>query len=141
LFNTIVFILFLLFFSSLSISLVRIKIKNYKLLEQILSANIEKALLAERLEKELLKTSGNIDQEGFVNFLSQSRDWAFEYIETVQKELTSFRNVVDGIFKNFNDGKVTDLNLAINTIFDSYQQLMQNLPTDDDRTTDTREII
>lgn len=34
------------------------------------------------------------DTDGFVKFISQSRDWAFEYIEEVQKALAEFDEVV-----------------------------------------------
>lgn len=140
-FDTIVFVLFLIFFASLSISVVRTKIKNYKLLEQLLAANIEKALLAEKLEKELLKNSSisNVDQEGFVNFLSTSRDWAFAYIEDVQAKLKSFQNIVGGIFTNFKNNKITDLNLALTTILASYEDLIAVLPEENELVTDSKE--
>jgi len=58
-------------------------ISSAALLEQ---ADIDRRMLASALEKELgNKDSAKIEQtEGFVKFLSESRDWAFKYIEDVQ---------------------------------------------------------
>jgi predicted RNA-binding protein with PUA domain len=61
----------------------KIVISSASLLEQ---ADIDRLLLARRLEQELsTKESTKLEQtEGFVKFLSESRDWAFKYIEEVQ---------------------------------------------------------
>ena len=48
----------------------------------------------EELQKQL-STKELSETDGFVKFISQSRDWAFEYIEEVQKALTEFDEVVD----------------------------------------------
>jgi hypothetical protein len=67
------------------------------LLEQ---ADLDKLLLAKRLEQEIgSKDSTKIEQsEGFVRFLSESRDSAFLYIENVQNaiaELVTYeKNIV-----------------------------------------------
>lgn len=48
------------------------------------------------LQKEVQKLSQELENkklqetDGFVKFISQSRDWAFEYIEEVQKALAEF---------------------------------------------------
>lgn len=131
-FDAFVFILFLLFFGSLSISLIKTKFKNKELLEKLLAANIEKALLSAKLATELEKNSNDYGQEGFVNFLSKSREWAFEYIENVQKALISFQDVVGGIFQNYKDGQIKDFELAMEVILDSYNDLMTNLPKDNE---------
>lgn len=131
-FDAIIFILFLLFFGTLSISLIKTKFKNKELLEKLLAANIEKALLSAKLATELEKSSNDYGQEGFVNFLSKSREWAFEYIENVQKSLISFQDVVGGIFQNYKDGQIKDFELAMEVIWDSYNDLMINLPKDNE---------
>lgn len=78
----------------------KIVISSASLLEQ---ADIDRLLLARRLEQELsTKESTKLEQtEGFVRFLSESRDWAFKYIEDVQAaiaELGAYEKniVVDG---------------------------------------------
>jgi hypothetical protein len=54
------------------------------------------------------KESKNVEKtEGFVRFISQSRDWAFKYIEDVQKDLESLKEIFD------NTGSMpSDLNQA-----------------------------
>ena len=42
------------------------------------------------LQSPISKEDQDIHKENFIKFLSDSRDWAYEYIEDVQKELESF---------------------------------------------------
>jgi predicted RNA-binding protein with PUA domain len=71
---------------SIILYLRKVVIFSASLLEQ---AYLDKILLAEKLDRELsTKDSTKIEQtEGFVKFLSESRDWAFKYIEDVQKAI------------------------------------------------------
>lgn len=68
-----------------------------------------KAKLSEYAEH---KESKNVEKtEGFVRFISQSRDWAFKYIEDVQKDLESLKElfeVTGSMPKDLNQAK--DLN-------------------------------
>jgi hypothetical protein len=69
---------------------VRLFLKNRRLYKEMLQLGLDKAMLLERIEK-FAPASNQIEQtEGFVKFLSQSRDWAFEYIEGVQSALQDF---------------------------------------------------
>jgi hypothetical protein len=51
----------------------------------------------------------NIDQDihtqNFIKFLSDSRDWAFEYIESVQDGIKKFMNEVEPQIKNYNQSE------------------------------------
>jgi hypothetical protein len=52
----------------------------------------------ERLHQEI--ENNKLEQtDGFLKFVSESRDWAFQYIEEVQKALTEFDEVVDPLLK------------------------------------------
>jgi len=69
---------------------VRLSLKNRRLYNQMLQLGLDKAMLLEKIEK-LSPAPNQVEQtEGFVKFLSQSRDWAFEYIEGVQSALQNF---------------------------------------------------
>jgi hypothetical protein len=69
---------------------VKLFLKNRKLYSEMLQLGLDRAMLLEKIEK-LAPASSQIEQtEGFVKFLSQSRDWAFEYIEGVQSALQDF---------------------------------------------------
>lgn len=133
-FDFLVFSVFLIFVTLLSISTIKTKIKNVELLEKFLESSIEKALIAEKLESELLKNSKTVssDEQGFVNFLSQSRDWAFEYIESVQATIKDFQSevlpIIDGLEKeNIEDFKLSTIKMA-----ESSKKLIKLLPEMDD---------
>lgn len=42
-------------------------------------------------------------KEDFIKFISDSREWAFDYIENVQKELEKFISIVDHDIEYFNE--------------------------------------
>lgn len=44
---------------------------------------------------------GKVVQESFLKFVSDSREWAYEYIEDVQKELKIFKELVEKDVKHF----------------------------------------
>jgi hypothetical protein len=129
-FDFIVFSIFLVFVTLLSISTIKTKIKNVELLEKFLESTIEKALITERLESELLKNSKNAssDEQGFVNFLSQSRDWAFEYIESVQAKIKDFESEVLPIINSLEKESIKDFKLSTIKMAESSKKLIKLLP-------------
>jgi hypothetical protein len=59
-----------------------------KLIETTLLAEAYKEKLGEEINK---RDAKSLEQtEGFLKFISDSRDWAFEYIEEVQQALQDF---------------------------------------------------
>jgi hypothetical protein len=82
---------------SLIISIINLKIRNRKLAKELLQStidhNIALTMLAEELKK---KEEVSIEKtDGFLKFISESRDLAFEYIEKVQESLVKFKSEVD----------------------------------------------
>ncbi len=110
--------------------MIKTKIKNVELLEKFLESTIEKALIAERLEAELLKNKNKSvpEEEGFVNFLSQSRDWAFEYIELVQSKIKDFESEVLPIIDNLDKNNIEDFKLSTIKMAESSKKLIKLLP-------------
>lgn len=132
-FNFFVFAIFLLFFLLLSVSTIKTKIKNNELLEKLLGVSIDKALISDRLEAELNKSrSTDPEQEGFINFLNQSRDWAFEYIESVQSKIKEFENNVKPVIDNFESGTITDFKISTIQLVESSKDLIKLLPEGED---------
>ena len=132
-FNFFVFAIFLLFFLLLSVSTIKTKIKNNELLEKLLGVSIDKALISDRLEAELNKSrSTDPEQEGFINFLNQSRDWAFEYIESVQSKIKEFENNVKPVIDNFESGAITDFKISTIQLVESSKYLIKLLPEGED---------
>jgi hypothetical protein len=79
-------------------------------------------------------SDNDVHQENFIKFLSESRDWAYGYIEEVQNGLKEFVNIVDPDLNHFDKfGEVGsayphyDSMLKINN---AYKKLKQLLPAE-----------
>jgi hypothetical protein len=82
-----------------------------------------------------IKTDEEIHQESFLNFISESRDWAFEYIENVQSALNKFVVEVDPsieYFEKYGDVVAGPNNELLKKISVSYKELKNVLPKDQD---------
>lgn len=124
------FVVFIFAFFVVSINIVRMRSKNIKLKLQIIDLiqrnEVLKASLDSRESKDVEKT------EGFLNFVTQSRDWAFEYIEEVQTVLNKFINDIEpeiDYFKEYGDlASMSPNYYSMKKIADSYDELKQLLP-------------
>lgn len=92
---------------------------------QLRSANIDKAIIMGELAKILDKESSKSveETEGFLKFVSESRDWAFQYIEDVQKAIDEYRLIADTmpISKDITVAQAEELSA-------SYDKLISFLP-------------
>ena len=81
----------------LLINNLKLRSKTRKLTSQVIQISLDKAVISEQLKQVLdKKDSESIEQsEGFLKFISQSREWAFDYIEQVQAALLEFKNKVE----------------------------------------------
>lgn len=92
-------------------------------------------------EEKPTKTEEDIHKENFIKFLSDSRDWAFDYIEDVQKGLSKFINEVEPQLEYYNqfgvviEGMVPPHDFALKKISKEFEELKKLLPeeTDDRR--------
>lgn len=80
----------------------------------------------------------DIHQESFIKFLSDSRDWAFEYIDKSQKQIKEFVDTADKHFAFFDSyGVLTEGQLFyedMKVISEEYKKLKSLLPEEiDDR--------
>lgn len=92
----------------------------------------------EQLSKELIVSryvsinDEGIAKDNFFKFISDSRDWAFEYIDTVQKGLKDFIDIADKEFAHFDEfGILTEQYPnyeAMKTISAEYKKLKVLLP-------------
>jgi hypothetical protein len=75
--------------------------RNDVLQSLLVQSYIEKKIYIDKLAEEIQKRENtNVEStEGFLNFVSTSRDWAYEYIENVQAELTRVFSVIDSLEK------------------------------------------
>lgn len=100
--------------------------------------------MQEAITTNQLTTFTSADQEmhkdGFIKFLSDSRDWAFEYIESVQTGLKKFINEVEPQIDHYNkygivvEGMVEPHDFALKKISKEFYELKKLLPEEiDDR--------
>jgi hypothetical protein len=69
--------------------------------------------------------------ESYVKFISESRDWAYEYIETVQEKLTTFATKVEPQLNYYNTYGQTVQGphlILVKEISDAYEELKTIMP-------------
>ena len=93
--NDIVFVFLLLAVGYFIISNILIRLKNKRLFIAAAQAEADRLTVYDQVQ-EILKREAERSQEGdgFIKFMSQSRDWAFEYIEEVQADLYELKEFV-----------------------------------------------
>lgn len=87
-----------------------------------------------------IRTSESVHKENFLKFISESRDWAFEYIEEVQEGLNKFVSDVDSYIEYFDCyGDAISVErpdyAAMKQISQSYKELKKLLPGDNNAST------
>jgi alpha-L-fucosidase len=103
----------------------------------MLNATMREAFEAS-LQSPVSKEEQDIHKENFIKFLSDSRDWAFEYIEDVQKQLEDFVRDIEPEIMYFDEyGIVGDAYPhyhSMKKISAAYKDLKKLLPEEvDDR--------
>ena len=137
--------IFIVVFATLSLcfaaSYILVLRQSIRLKKDISKLFIEKTLLQEYVD--LIKSTkvkedsdDSIHKENFIKFLSDSRLWAFEYIENVQKGLIKFVNDVDADISHFDEyGDVISMSRAdypsMKNISKAYKELKTLLPEDE----------
>jgi len=80
------------------------------------------------------KSDEDIHKESFIKFLSDSRDWAFGYIEDVQKGLEKFISYAEPEINHFNENfdisKGTEYYSFMKKFSKEYKELKKLMPTD-----------
>lgn len=113
-----------------------IRSKNRKLSAEIIQIALDKAVISQKLKEQLdKKDSESIEQsEGFLKFISQSREWAFDYIEQVQAALVEFKNKVEPQIlyaKTYGTAVGESAHATvIDKISDAYSDLIKVMPED-----------
>jgi len=114
------FIAYSLVILLITIDDIRMRFKYRQMFKSSLQLSIDKLTLMKKFEELSNENDAKtVEQsEGFLKFVSQSRDWAFTYIEDVQAALTDYDNAL-----------ATKDAIAIN---ESYVKLMDFLPKEDE---------
>lgn len=83
-----------LLFVGLIVQTVYYASKYRRLIRNIAELLIEKEAIANKLEKLTLETSKEVN-DGFIKFLSESREAAYEYIDGVQSAIKGYLNAIE----------------------------------------------
>jgi hypothetical protein len=93
------------FLVSFAIAYVSVLQKLSKITQEFAKLYISHQSLQDFVEKNNVefKNDSDVHKENFIKFLSDSRDWAFGYIEDVQKGLDRFVENLDSEISNFDE--------------------------------------
>ena len=84
----------------LAFEVVRSKIANRKLFKRAVQAELDLMAMSEQLNKTILEHNAE-KTDGFLRFVSDSRDKAFTYIEEVQAALDIFEQELGPIMRHY----------------------------------------
>ena len=113
---------------------IKSNLNKRKILALYIQSEMHKHMLGQKIEEleRELSSKELSETDGFVKFISQSRDWAFEYIEEVQKALTEFDKEVTPQLEWANTyGKLagdTVYTNTVNIVSEAYKKLKTVLP-------------
>jgi len=131
--------LILIFILSVTTSLFLYLYLNQKKANRYIVANTLKLLLQKELEHKENKTDKEKANEDFLKFVSDSRDWAYQYIEEVQSGLKSFIYEVEPQIDYYDhygaavDGMMAPHDFAMKKISSEFKKLKNLLPEDHDK--------
>jgi hypothetical protein len=121
------------FFTLLFLSLYLAQVKK----NRIILANTLNLLLMHQSMNDESKTDEEKSNEAFLKFVSDSRDWAYQYIDEVQEGLNKFITDIEpeiSYFKEYGDlGSMAPNYYSMKKISTAYDELKKLLPEDYDR--------
>jgi hypothetical protein len=138
--------IFIIVFATLSFcfagSYILVLSQSIKLKRDVSKLFIEKTLLQEYVEstKSMIDEKNfqdSVHKENFIKFLSDSRDWAYKYIEDVQEGLTTFVNGIEPEISYFDEygevGSAYPHYYSMKKISQEYKELKKLLPIEDEQ--------
>lgn len=87
-------------------------------------------------EESKIKSDESVHKENFIKFLSDSRDWAYQYIEDVQAGLNNFIVTIEPEIKYFKEfgnvlGTTAPNYYSMKKITEEYEKLKTLLPSEE----------
>ena len=129
--DTIIIIAGSVIIAALLINNIAIRLKNKRLFIAGAQAEIDRLAVYEQVQEILQREAERSEQgDGFIRFMSESREWAFEYIEAVQKDLY--------LLKDFSDtnGVAPKTVAQANELNKIVSRLLDHLPKDEKKDKD-----
>lgn len=134
----IAFIFFSILFFFLVFKNVQLRIKLSATTLELLRAHLDKTIISDQLSKmNGVVVKQDSSSEAFLKFVSDSRDWAYQYIDDVQESLNKFISDIEPEIAYFDEyGLVGDAYPhyhSMKKISGAYKELKKLLPEDYDR--------
>lgn len=114
-----------LFYKNLKLSY-----KNTELMEIIIKSYLENSILSSHIETKISnpETENKKDDEGFLKFISESREHAFKYIEESQKVIKDFVRYIDNNIEYLKSDQPKDLKYkTVIRGIENYSNKLKNL--------------
>lgn len=127
----VVFAIVLLLFVALIITNISTRLQNNKLKATLNQEVVDRAIVMEEMKKlmEELDGKSSNQNEGFLKFVSESRDWAFQYIERVQISIKKFQDVFHPFAEQYYENKRTRIpKEEFPAVVEAYRKLIEELP-------------
>lgn len=131
-----VFAFALFVFVALIIANISTKVQNNKLKANLTQETIDRAIVMQEMQKLMaeIDTKNSSQNDGFLKFVSESRQAAFEYIEEVQLAIKEFDDRVGPVVKHYKEtGKVLERKPSelVKELTSAYDKLMESMPKED----------
>jgi len=133
------FSIFTILFFILIFKNVTLNIKLSKIRLELIKAYLDKTIISEKFIEAVDKKNKLEDpsSEAFLKFVSDSRDWAYQYIDNVQESLNNFINDIEPEIAYFDEygevGSAYPHYHSMKKISVAYKELKKLLPEDYDR--------
>lgn len=109
------------------------KVKRSKdaLMIKLFQAYVDNDILSEQISKLVAEKDANAlkEDDGFIKFLSSSRDWAFSYIEDTQDAIQKFKDKAGPPIQKLSGSRSADIKLII----EAYNSLVEVLPDENNK--------
>lgn len=132
----IAFSIVIVLFFTLVVRYVRVSIKLSETTVELIKAYVDKTLISEKLSEIVEQSQSKPDpsSEAFLKFVSESRDWAYQYIDEVQESLNKFITDIEPEIAYFDEygvvGNAYPHYHSMKKISAAYKDLKKMLPED-----------
>jgi hypothetical protein len=132
----VIFSIFLIVFFVLIFANIKTRLQNNKLKANLTQETINRAIVMQEMQKLMTEVDArNSNQnDGFLKFVSDSREAAFKYIEEVQAAINEFDSKVGPAVKYYKEtGKMLDRRPSelVRELSEAYDKLMASMPKEE----------
>lgn len=122
--------------------LYKLRKTNHELIGLMLQMDMDKTIFSDQVAKltQELENKKLEGSDGFLKFVSESRDWAFNYIETTQEEIKKFSEIMEKektYHRTYGTaaGAGTVHSIMLDRVFEAYEDLARLLPKEEQTNT------